>query len=92
MTHLCFDYFTARMGCGEGRPAPKYMQDVGITYQYSTPQSMGECFWFWNCENIPAVLPEFITELKLDPLKAVGHGLTKEEAENIRDYQELHRQ
>jgi hypothetical protein len=44
---------------------------------------MGDQWWFWNCENVPDPLPEWLTPLNVDPLKAVGHGLSKEEATAI---------
>jgi len=63
------------------------MKRLCITYQHATPQTMGDQWWFWNCENLPDVLPDHITELALDPMECIGHGLSKEEAEKIRDYQ-----
>jgi hypothetical protein len=61
------------------------MKQLGITYAEATPQSMLECWWFWNCENVPANLPKYITELKLKPAGAVGHGLSKERAKQLSD-------
>ena len=58
-------------------------RELGITYAHATPQSLFDCWWFWNCENIPENLPDYITELKLTPMDAVGHGLTKERAEQL---------
>lgn len=62
------------------------MKQLGITYQHATPQSLGEQWWFWNCENIPDVLPSYIEPLKLDPMDCIGYGLSQEMAEKIRDY------
>ena len=62
------------------------MKELGITYQHATPQSMGEQWWFWNCENIPEDLPPFLSELKNDPMNCIGFGLDQETAESIRDY------
>lgn len=62
------------------------MERFGITYQHATPQSMGEQWWFWNCENIPDPLPEHFSILDLDPIEQIGLGLSKEDAEKIRDY------
>lgn len=62
------------------------MKDLGITYQHATPQSMGDQWWFWNCENIPEAMPDNIEELGLDPMGCIGFGLNREEAETIRDY------
>ena len=61
----------------------KVMRDLGITYQHSTPQSMGDQWWFWNCENCPEPLPEYLEPLGVEPLSAVGYGLSKEDAEAI---------
>ena len=65
----------------------KIMEGLGITYQHATPQSVGDQWWFWNCESTPEILPEGLTELKVDPMKCVGFGLNKENAEKIRDYE-----
>ena len=56
----------------------KAMKELGITYQHATHQSMGDQWWFWNCENLPESLPPFLTELKLDPMDSIGFGLTQE--------------
>lgn len=64
----------------------KAMVELGITYQYATPQSMGDQWWFWNCENLPDNLPPFLTVLELDPMEQIGFGLNLEQAEQIRDY------
>ena len=66
----------------------KAMRELGISYQHATPQSMGEQWWFWNCDNIPDKLPPFLSELGLDPMDCVGSGLSKEDAEKIRDYKQ----
>ncbi len=63
------------------------MERLGITYQHATPQSMLDEWWFWNCENVPDQLPEYFSILECkDPLKMLGWGLSKENAEKIRDY------
>jgi hypothetical protein len=62
------------------------MAEMGITYQHSTPQSMGDQWWFWNCEGVPAQLPPFLEVMENDPMDCVGHGLSQEDAEAIRDY------
>ena len=87
--HLRYHLQIAHQDCNEDRHALVVMKELGITYQHATPQSMGDCWWFWNCENIPEQLPEFIGELDADPMEAVGWGLYQEEAELIRDYQPL---
>lgn len=62
------------------------MKRFGITYQYATPQSMGDQWWFWNCENVPESLPEHFSILDLNPMEQIGWGLSEEEAKKIRDY------
>lgn len=87
LMHLRYDYTAAAFECKENRHAQLVMKELGITYQLSTPQSMGDQFWFWNCENIPEKLPVYLTELKVeDPFKMVGYGISKEDAQNIIDY------
>ena len=71
--------------------AQEFMKDMGITYQHATPKSLGYQWWFWNCENIPAELTVELTELKLDPMECIGFGLSKKDAEKIRDYSNLER-
>jgi len=85
MKQLTYDLQTAHMDCNETRHAIVVMEDIGITYQHSTPQSMGDCWWFWNCENLPDNLPEYLTVADRDPMECIGYGLSQENAENIRD-------
>lgn len=87
-THLRLDYQTASFSDdprGKGH-AQEVMRRLGITYQHSTPQSMGDCWWFWNCENIPDDLLECLKVLEVDPMEAIGWGLSQEMAEKIRDW------
>lgn len=66
------------------------MAKLGITYQYATPQSIGDQWWFWNCETIPDPLPEYLSEADWNPMEMIGWGLSKEWAEKIRDYATAH--
>ncbi|GAB4001566.1 hypothetical protein GCM10028807_58030 [Spirosoma daeguense] len=66
--------------------AQHVMRDLGITYQHATPQSVASQWWFWNCENVPDELPEYLSELKLNPIEQIGKSLTKEQAERICNY------
>ena len=43
------------------------MRQLGITYVAGTPQTMGDCWWFWGCQNAPAVLPVYLKELPFGP-------------------------
>ena len=84
--HLRYDLMTAGIDCGINDHPQKMMQKLGVAYQHATPQSMGDQWWFWNCENIPDNLPEYLTRLDLDPMECIGWGLSKSDAEKIRDY------
>ena len=35
---------------------------------------------FWNCKNIPDILPKYLNVLAIDPLDAVGYGLSQFDA------------
>ena len=86
--HLRYDLMSAAFGDNENRHAQIVMKELGITYQHSTPQSIADQWWFWNCENIPDKLPLFIEELKLNPMDCIGYGLSKDDAENITNYKQ----
>ena len=62
------------------------MKELGIIYQHATPQTMGDSWQFWNCENVPEELPNYITREIYDPLEWIGYGLSKENAEKIKHY------
>ena len=87
--HLIFDYMTAQIDCNEGRHAQAVLKGLGIKYQDSTPQTAGNQFWFWNCENVPLPLPKFLTELDMDPMDCIGFGLDKEAAIRISNYKAM---
>lgn len=61
----------------------RVMSELGISYIHSTPQSIADQWWFWGCKNVPEVLPDYLSEFNLNPRKAVGWGLSKEDAEKI---------
>ena len=81
--HLRYDYIGASMTYNESRHAKVVMAELGITYQIATPQSVCDQWWFWNCDNIPYILPTFITPLIIDPMDCIGYGLSKADAESI---------
>ncbi|WP_373203360.1 hypothetical protein [Citrobacter amalonaticus] len=67
----------------------KVMSRLGIQYLYAVPQSMGSCWQFYGCENIPDEIPEddkkyfdFECDYK-DPKSSIGYGLSNEMAEKI---------
>ena len=74
---------TASMSCHESRHPQVVMKELCITYQHATPQSIGDQWWFWNCDNIPDSLPKYLYELIVDPMKCIGFGLSEETANAI---------
>lgn len=86
MQHLIYDILDASYNYNENRHAAYVMKKLGITYQVGTPQSMMDCWWFWNCENVPENPPSFIKPLTRDPMDCIGYGLSKETAEKIKNY------
>ena len=73
---------------GESRHSLDVMKDLGITYHHATPQSMGDCWWFWNCEGMPNELPTYLSISDKDPMECIGWGLSQVAAEKIRDGRE----
>lgn len=68
--------------------APKHaqvcMKELGITYQLAVPQSIGDCWWFFNCENVPDELPEYLRERDFGDLnRLVGFGLSQKDADDL---------
>lgn len=84
--HLRFSCYGAHVANQHSHPQ-LIMDDLGIKWQHATPQSIADQWWFWNCENVPDILPEFITDLNLDPMKQIGWGLSEDKAIEIRDYE-----
>lgn len=82
MKHIRYSLMGAHYHHGIADHPQKVMKELGITYQHATPQSMGDQWWFWNCENVP----NFMTDLNLDPMECIGNGLSFTDAEKIRDY------
>jgi hypothetical protein len=60
--------------------AQEYMRKIGITYEHATPQSIADCWWFWDCSNLPDPLPPALRILKITPSEAVGYGLNRADA------------
>lgn len=83
MKHLRFGMMTANLECNEQRHPQEVMKELGITYAHATPQSMGDQWWFWNCEGLPENLPEYLTILDIDPMDCIGWGLSEEDAKKI---------
>lgn len=66
--HLRYDYIDAIFKNNEKRHASEVLKSLGISYQASTPQTICDQYWFWNCVNIPNNLPSYITILEANPL------------------------
>jgi len=84
--HLRFDLTYFVYNGIQSKHPQKMMEELGITYQHATPQSIGDQWWFWNCENIPKELPPFLKLLDLNPFEMIGFGLSTEDAEKIYNY------
>lgn len=39
----------------------KAMKHLGITYRDCDCSSMAECWWFYDCQNVPEVLPKWLS-------------------------------
>lgn len=68
----------------EGHPQ-EIMKNLGINYEHATPQSMDDCWWFWNCTNIPEDLPDFIVHCDRDPIDCIGWGLSESKAFELKE-------
>ena len=88
--HLRLDYMSLCYTYpNDFRHAQTIMKELGITYQNSTPQTICDQWWFWNCENVPDSLPNYIEPLNLDPMECIGWGLSEEDAVKIKSYSEM---
>jgi hypothetical protein len=63
--------------------AQEYMRSLGITYEHATPQSIADCWWFWNCRNIPTPLPPALKVLNCRPSDVIGYGLSRADADRL---------
>lgn len=71
--------------CGVTNHPVNVMKFLGILHQHSTPQSMCDCWWFWNCEGEIKELPSYLSKLNVDPMDAIGYGLSSNDAINIKN-------
>lgn len=83
MINLCYSLMGSAYA-GDQRHAQEVMESLGITYQIAVPQSLYDSWWFFNCENIPADLPEWITIFNAELEDCIGHGLTAEDVKDLR--------
>lgn len=49
--------------CDEPGHPERVMQKLGITYSDAIPQSMGNQWWFMDCENMQHPLPKYLTAM-----------------------------
>lgn len=61
----------------------KQMDILGISYFYAMPDITHEHWVFYDCTNIPEVIPCYIREVDADPMKFIGNGISKDKAEQI---------
>lgn len=47
--------------------AQHIMKRLGIDYKLAYPHSIGDCWSFWGCSNVPDVLPENFNIIKVTP-------------------------
>lgn len=80
--HLRFDCYGACIAGVNGHPQ-KVMQELGIAWFHSTPQSVGDQWWFWGCTGVPEPLPSYLSILHTDPMTCIGFGLSQGSAEAI---------
>lgn len=62
--------------------AMKLMERLGITYQKAVPQSLGDCWWFFGCLNVPDKLPSAITLKPATPMTDSAESGTSVEADD----------
>lgn len=72
MKHLRYDSMDAGFS-GENQHAQTVMRKLGITYELAIPQSMGDQWWFFNCQFTE--LPKYITEMECDEWMANQYRL-----------------
>lgn len=63
MKHLRYDCMGAAYA-GENKHPQVVMRELGIAYEHAIPQSMGDQWWFFNCQH--GDLPEYISEMECD--------------------------
>ncbi len=75
------------LASGDKRHAQDIMKSLGITYEVAVPQSLFDCWIFYCCSDVPKVLPAYLTELKVDPIKHIGSGISAETAMFIKAWE-----
>lgn len=65
MINLRYDYMGAWFDAKESRHAEEMMRELGITYKYAIPQSLGDQWWFWDCSGNIENLPSYISHMEV---------------------------
>lgn len=82
-THLKLDLIGLHLSGDEYKHPQKIMKDLGIEYELGVPQSIADCWQFFNCSNIPDNLPNYINVFNHEPLEYIGWGLSPHEARSL---------
>lgn len=61
----------------------KELESKGITFSLCVAQSIADCWDFWGVKNLPCPLPDYYKVSNRNPIKSIGYGLSKEDAELI---------
>lgn len=78
--------FHAETGTCEAKAIIGRIKDLGITYFRCMPDRFGDCLWFFNCRNVPSVLPEWLVVKSSTAKDWVGSGgMTEEIARKIEE-------
>lgn len=78
-THVRYSLIGAYTSGVKDHP-PKVLNDLGITYEAAVPQSIADCWQFFNVTNLPDVLPDYLEVFDIEPLDCIGWGLSEQEA------------
>ena len=59
---------------------------LGVTWQHQICSSLALVTYYFNCENVPEVLPEGFTEVTTPLEDFIGYGLSKKDIKKIKNY------
>lgn len=59
-------------------------KDLGITWQKSVGQTMGDQTWYFDCDSVPENLPEGWSIIEGELEKLIGWGLTYEDVQQLK--------
>lgn len=65
---------------GERRHAHEVMQSLGIAYKRAVPQTLFDCWQFFDCINVPNKLPRYIRSFGLSDMGCIraAHEMRKQ--------------